>query len=39
MFCSTLVSSALFHLFFTSSSVVFVDGGARMFLAPVRRLP
>jgi len=37
--CSTLASSALLHLFFTSNTEVFVDGGAKIFLAPGRRAP
>jgi len=38
--CSAFASFVLLHLFFTSNSVVFVDGGgARMFLAPGRKVP
>jgi len=33
------VSFALLHLFFTLNFIVFVDGGARMFLALGRRVP
>jgi len=36
---SAFASPALFHLFFTSNSVGFVDGGARIFLTPGRRVP
>jgi len=37
--CSAFASSALFHLFFNSKSVSFVEGGARIFFAPGRRVP
>jgi len=39
--CSNLASSVLLHLFFILNSEVFVDGGggAKMFLAPGRRVP
>jgi len=32
--CSLFASSTLLHQFFTSNSVVFGDGGVRIFLAP-----
>jgi len=37
--CSAFASFAILHLFFTLNSVVFVDVGARIFLAPGRRVP
>jgi len=37
--CFTLASSTLLHLFFTSDSVVFIGGDARIFLALERRVP
>jgi len=37
--CSAFASSALLHLFFNSNSVSFVEGGARIFLAPGSRVP
>jgi len=33
---SVFASFALLHLFFTLNSIVFVDGGARIFLVPGR---
>jgi len=33
-----LLLSHLLHLFFTLNSVVFVDGGARIFIAPGRKV-
>jgi len=37
--CSIFAPSALLHLFYALNSVNFVDGGARIFLAPGRRVP
>jgi len=37
--CSAFAFSALLQLFFTSNFVVFVEGGARIFFAPGRRVP
>jgi len=34
-----LLLPQLSHLFFISNSVVFVEGGTRIFLAPERRVP
>jgi len=36
---SAFASSALLHLFFTSNSGAFVDGGRKNILAPGRRIP
>jgi len=37
--CSAFAFPALLYLYFTSNSVAFVDGVARMFLSPERRKP
>jgi len=37
--CSAFAFSALLHLFFTSNSVFLLTEGARIFLAPGRRVP
>jgi len=36
---TAIASSAFLHLFFNSNSVSFVEGGARIFFAPERRVP
>jgi len=37
--CSAFASTALLHLFFIKNFVVFVEGSARIFLAPGRKVP